>query len=138
MPPRTSKAPIAKRYQHANSNHAGMASLFLVAGRVDKGTKPRMPAIVDKVYQVVLDRVQARGQAAVLDKTLELDAGDRPLPGNRVACLDVEVDEEERRDGRQVREEGSGPGDGAAERQAGLGAADGHGVSEERQCAIVV
>ena len=98
------EAAEAEGHQHADGNHARMARLLLVGRGVDKGAEAGVAGVVDKVDEVVGDGVQARRQALVLDGALELEARHGLLPDDGVAGLDVEVDQEEGRDGRQVGE----------------------------------
>jgi hypothetical protein len=85
-----------------------MARLLLVGGGVDKSAEAGVGAIVDKVDQVVGYGVEARWQALVLDGALQPEARDGLLPDDGVAGLDVEVDQEEGRDGREVGQTGRG------------------------------
>lgn len=86
-----------------------MARLLLITGHVDECAQAGVAAIVDKVDEVLLDGMEARGEGLVLDETLELDARGGLLPDNGVAGLDVEVDEEE---GGNRRSIGGGKGGG--------------------------
>jgi hypothetical protein len=85
-----------------------MARLLLVGGGVDEGAEAGVAAIVNKVDQVVGNSVEARRQALVLDSALQLEARHGLLPDDGVAGLDIEVDQEQRRDGREVGQDGHG------------------------------
>ena len=127
MPPRTAQPSIAQGHENANGNHAGVAGILLVAGLVDKGAQAGVGALVDKVDEVVGDGVQARGQGLVLDGAIELEARLGLLPDDGVAGLDVEVDEEEGGDGRDV---GGGGARGQGNGQRGLSVTRGSHGSE--------
>ena len=58
--------------------------------------------IVDKVDQIFFDRMQARWQALILYDSFELNARQRSFPSNCVTSFDVEIDQEESRDGRKI------------------------------------
>jgi hypothetical protein len=77
-----------------------MARLLLVGRSVDKGAEAGVAAIVDEVNQVIGNGVEARRQALVLDGALQLEARHSLIPDDGVAGLDIEVDQEQRGDGR--------------------------------------
>lgn len=105
VPPGSAEAAISQRHQDADRDHARMTSLLFVHPDVDEGAQAGIATFVDKIDEVLGDGVQARGQALELDDALELDARDGLLPDDGVAGLDVEIDEEERGDGGQVRQQ---------------------------------
>ncbi len=58
--------------------------------------------LMDEVNQILLDSMQSRRQTLVFDHAFQFNSRERAVPPNCVAGFDVEVDEEERRDGREV------------------------------------
>ncbi len=69
MQPCSSKSAIIQWEQDANSNEAGIA-FFLSTLPIDIGAET-CAIVMNKVYQVLLNIVQARRKALVLDDSLE-------------------------------------------------------------------
>ncbi len=101
MFPCPAEASIAERNQDANCQHARIAGGGILDRRIDEGAQSRI-AVIHEVYEVLRYGVQAGGQRLVLDDSLKLDARFRRLPRNGVTGFDIEIDEEECGDGRQI------------------------------------
>lgn len=99
MSPGSAQSSIAERHEHADSDHARTAGFLVGGGGVDESAEAGVAVLVDKVDEVVGDGVQAGGQRLVLDDALQLEARYGLFPYDGVASLDVEVDQEQGRDG---------------------------------------
>lgn len=94
MFPSPPKPSITQRHHNPNRYHPRVPRL-LGGGRINECAEASM-VIMNEIYQVLLDGMQSRWQTLVFYHTLELYSWQRPLPSNRIARLDVEIDEEER------------------------------------------
>jgi hypothetical protein len=127
MPPCSSKPPITQRNQNSHGNHTSMTSPFLFARLIDECAQASMRAIVNKVDKIVGDGMQTGRQRLILDETLEFELQDGLFPGNCVSGLDVEVNEEQRRNGRQIDRRGGRGGRRDGERRRLASASWSHG-----------
>lgn len=100
MSPSSSKPTITQGHQNANSDHARIACPLILCPGVDECAEASMSAVVDEVDEVVSDGMEARRETLVLDDAFKLEARDSLFPNNGVTGLDIEVNQEEGRDGR--------------------------------------
>lgn len=100
MLPTSPQSAIAQSNHYAHCDHASI-SRFLRCRSIDECAETSM-IIVDEIYQVLFDSMQSRWQALVFYHPFQLNPRQRSFPSNCVTGFDVEIDQEQGRDGREI------------------------------------